>query len=90
MQVSPQTAYENLRLLEQVDVALSALYRQLAQDVLANSEVSLSWRQAIADRLNQANHMLEMVTVDGNDSYWNPVVIPYTNLEVHEVHSFLV
>lgn len=69
MQVSPQTAYENLRLLEQVDVALSALYRQLAQDVLANSEVSLSWRQAIADRLNQANHMLEMVTVDGNDSY---------------------
>jgi hypothetical protein len=69
MQVSPQTAYDNLRLLEQVDVAISALYRQLAQEVLANSEVSLSWRQAIADRLNQANHMLEMVTVDGNDSY---------------------
>ena len=69
MQVSPQTAYDNLRLLEQVDVAISALYRQLAQDVLANSEVSLSWRQAIADRLNQANHMLEMVTVDDNDSY---------------------
>ena len=69
MQVSPQTAYDNLRLLEQVDVAISVLYRQLAQDVLANSEVSLSWRQAIADRLNQANHMLEMVTVDDNDSY---------------------
>ena len=69
MQVSPQTAYDNLRLLEQVDVAISALYRQLAQDVLANSEVSLSWRQAIADRLNQANHRLEMVTVDDNDSY---------------------
>lgn len=69
MQVSPQTAYDNLRLLEQVDVAISALYRQLAQDVLANSEVSLSWRQAIADRLNQANHLLEMVTVDDNDSY---------------------
>lgn len=69
LQISPQTAYDNLRLLEQVDAATSASYRQLAQEVLANSEVSLTWRQAIADRLNQANHLLEMLTVGDNDSY---------------------
>lgn len=69
IQISPQAAYDNLRLLEQVDVANSAFYRQLAQEVLADSDVSLTWRQAIADRLNQANHLLEMVTVDDNDSY---------------------
>ncbi len=69
IQISPQAAYDNLRQLEHVDVATSAFYRQLAQEVLANSEVSLSWRQAIADRLNQANHLLEMLTVGDNDSY---------------------
>ncbi len=67
--ISPQTAYNNLRQLEHADVATSAFYRQLAQEVLANSEVSLSWRQAIAERLNQANHLLERFTVGDNDSY---------------------
>lgn len=42
-QVSPQTAYDNLRLLESVDSASSAFYRHLAQDVLADPKVSLSW-----------------------------------------------
>ncbi|HEY9651954.1 MAG TPA: hypothetical protein V6C95_14920 [Coleofasciculaceae cyanobacterium] len=69
MRISPQTAYDNLRLLEHVDVATSASYRQLAQEVLADPKVSLNWRQAIAERLNRANHRLEMVTVGGNDSY---------------------
>lgn len=69
MKISPQSVYDNLSLLEQVDVATSALYRQLAQDVLANPDVSLTWRQAIADRLNQANHLLAMVTVGNDDSY---------------------
>lgn len=70
LQVSPQTAYDNLRLLEQVDAASSAFYRQLAQEVLADTEVSLSWRQAIADRLNRANNLLGMLTVgDKDDSY---------------------
>ncbi len=66
---SPETVYDNLKLLEQVDTASSAFYRQMAQDVIANQEVSLSWRQAIADRLNRANHLLERLTVDNNDSY---------------------
>lgn len=69
MRISPKTAYDNLRLLERVDVATSAVYRQLAQDVLADPKVSLNWRQAIAERLNRANHRLEMVTVSSNDSY---------------------
>lgn len=69
MQTSPQIAYDNLRLLEQVDIATGAFYRQLAQEVLADLNISLSWRQAIADRLNRANHLLEMRTVDNDDSY---------------------
>ncbi len=69
MQVSPQTTYENLNLLEQVDVAKSALYRELAQDVLGNPDINLPLRQAIADRLMQANHLLAMRTVAGDDSY---------------------
>ena len=70
LQISPQTAYDNLRLLEQADVASSAFYRQLAQEVLADPDVSLSWRQAIADRLNQANQLLGLLVVgDKDDSY---------------------
>ncbi|MGA7936415.1 MAG: hypothetical protein WCA35_22865 [Kovacikia sp.] len=69
MTISPQTVYDNLRLLENVDVVRSAYYRQQAQEVLADSRVSLRWRQAIADRLIQANHLLEMRTVGKDDSY---------------------
>lgn len=69
MAISTRTVYHNLKLLEHVNAATSALYRQLAQEVLADPEVSLIWRQAIADRLNHANHLLEMKTVTGNDSY---------------------
>ncbi|MCG8366501.1 MAG: hypothetical protein MJA27_24600 [Pseudanabaenales cyanobacterium] len=67
--VSPRTVYDNLQLLEQVDTSRSALYRRQAQDVLADPNVSLSWRQAIADRLNRANHLLALLTVGGDDSY---------------------
>jgi hypothetical protein len=67
--ISPKTIYHNLRLLEQVNAATSAVYRQLAQEVLADPEVELVWRQAIANRLNHANHLLEMQTANENDSY---------------------
>jgi DNA-binding PadR family transcriptional regulator len=69
MIISPQTVYDNLKLLEQEDVIESAIYRELAQEVLADPKVSLSWRQAIADRLHQANHLLALLTVDKDDSY---------------------
>lgn len=67
MPVSPQVAYDNLRLLETVDVSSSAFYRQIAQEVLADPRISLNWRQAIADRLMQANHLLGMQTVGSSD-----------------------
>ncbi|MDX2100349.1 MAG: hypothetical protein SFW36_21445 [Leptolyngbyaceae cyanobacterium bins.59] len=67
--ISPQVVYDNLKLLEQVDAVTSATYRELAQEVLGDPDVSLSWREAIADRLNRFNHLLEMGAVEKNDSY---------------------
>lgn len=67
--LSPQNVYENLDLLEQVDVSQSADYREQAQEILADPEVSMTWRQAIADRLRQANLLLAKRTVTGGDSY---------------------
>ncbi|WP_404785612.1 hypothetical protein [Altericista sp. CCNU0014] len=67
--VSPKTVYHNLGRLEQVDSTTGAYYRQMAQDALADTDLSLTWRQAIANRLNQANHRLEMRTATANDSY---------------------
>ncbi len=67
--VSPRKVYDNLQLLEKVDTTRSALFRRQAQEVLADPNVSLSWRQAIADRLNRANHLLALHTVGGDDSY---------------------
>jgi hypothetical protein len=67
--ITPQIAYEHLNLLEQVDAATSALYRQLAQEILADGNVNLNIRQAIADRLNQANRILGRRTAGDNDSY---------------------
>jgi hypothetical protein len=67
--ISPQAVYENLNLLEQGDIVKSAVYRELAQSVLADPNVSLNWRQAIAERLSQANHLLAMLTVGQDDSY---------------------
>lgn len=67
--LSPQSVYENLDLLEQVDVSQSADYREQAQEILADPEVSMTWRQAIADRLRQANLLLAKRTVTSGDSY---------------------
>ena len=64
-----RTVYHNLQQLEQVDVTESAAYRESAQEILADPTVSLTWRQAIANRLNHANHLLEMRTAKDNDSY---------------------
>lgn len=67
---SPKVVYEHLNLLdEQADVTTSAEYREEAQDALASQEVSPDWKEAISDRLNDANHKLEMRTVTGGDSY---------------------
>ncbi len=69
MQVSLQTVYDNLEKIDRVDATTSAMYRQSAQEVLANPEISLEWRKAICDRLNQANHELTVHSVVDDDSY---------------------
>ena len=67
--VSPQTVYENLDQLDRVDLTTSAEYREMAQEVLADHEVNCDVREAIADRLNQANQQLTNTTVSKTDSY---------------------
>jgi hypothetical protein len=67
--ISPQALYANLDQIDQADVTKSAEMRQQVQEVLADSQVSLSLRQDIADRLSQANHLLTQHTVTGGDSY---------------------
>ena len=67
--ISPETTAKHLDMLENADVATGAAYRQEAQEVLADPGVSLNVKQAIADKLNHANHLLELRTVAGDDSY---------------------
>ncbi|MBD0335620.1 MAG: hypothetical protein ICV62_09035 [Cyanobacteria bacterium Co-bin13] len=67
MQVPPQSVYDKLQELDSGDIAASAAYRQLAQEVLADDGISLNWREAIAERLNQANQLLGIQTVGGKD-----------------------
>jgi hypothetical protein len=69
MQISPETVYQNLELLDRVDAITSAAYRQSAQEILANNDISLEWRKAISDRLNQANHDLTSHAAVEDDSY---------------------
>ncbi|MEL6129307.1 MAG: hypothetical protein AAFR30_05280, partial [Cyanobacteria bacterium J06628_4] len=64
-----KTVYENLNELEKVDVVTSARYRQLAQAILADPTVSETLRQNIAERLEQANHLLAIKSVEGDESY---------------------
>lgn len=51
------------------DIVTSATYRQQAQEILANPEISQTWKMAIANRLYQANRQLEMMAAGSEDSY---------------------
>ncbi|MEM9945186.1 MAG: hypothetical protein AAF810_03890 [Cyanobacteria bacterium P01_D01_bin.36] len=64
-----QKLYEDLANIDQMDVMASARCREQAQQVLANTSISLNWRDAIAERLHEANHTLAIKTVTGDDSY---------------------
>ena len=66
---SPDQVYENLKKLANADTAQSAEYRQDAVEVLADLEVDVEVRQEIADRLDDANHLMTLNNVDGEDSY---------------------
>ena len=69
MSQSLQTVYANLEKVDRVDATTSAAYRQSAQEVLANPAISLEWRKAISDRLNQVNHELTIHAPVADDSY---------------------
>jgi hypothetical protein len=69
MEISLKAVYDNLENIDQVDPITSAMYRQSAQEVLANPEISLEWRKAISDRLNQVNHELTVHAHVDDDSY---------------------
>ncbi|HEY9702158.1 MAG TPA: hypothetical protein V6C58_06915, partial [Allocoleopsis sp.] len=60
----PKIVYEHLEEIDQkADVTQSAVYREEAQEVLADEEVSLNWKEKISDRLNEANHLLATKTI---------------------------
>lgn len=65
---TPKVVYDHLKHIEEVDTLKSAIYRAEAIEVIADPTISLKWRLAIADRLNDANHLLALQTV-GEDSY---------------------
>ncbi len=69
MAIPIRQVYSNLKHIDEVDVETSALYRQRAQDVLAQSDISLGRRQVIAQQLMQANQLLGMQTAGVGDSY---------------------
>lgn len=74
MSISAPTLEACLMLLEgqdplAIDVAESASCRQTVQEALADTDVALTERQKIADRLNHANHLLELQVVTTDESY---------------------
>jgi CRP-like cAMP-binding protein len=69
MPISPRRVYAQLRKLDRADITTSAVTRELAQDILANPDISLAMRQAIADRLHHANTQLGMQSTADEDSY---------------------
>ena len=62
-----QTIYDRLHAIDQVDLVTSALYRQRAQEILADLDINFNSRQLIADRLNEAHHLLGMSSVRNSD-----------------------
>ncbi|MEL6938385.1 MAG: hypothetical protein AAFO84_04250 [Cyanobacteria bacterium J06598_1] len=64
-----QKLYEDLANIGNMEISASAQCREQAQQVLANPSISLNWRDAIAERLHEANHTLGIKTVTGDDSY---------------------
>jgi hypothetical protein len=64
MEISPKKVFDCLDAIDRGDATESAQCRESAIDVLADPEVSLDWRDAIADRLNEVNLDLTIHSVD--------------------------
>jgi hypothetical protein len=69
LQLSPKTIYHRLRWLDEMDILSGAQCREMANQVMADPTVRLSLRQAIANRLNLADRLIEVRTIKGDDSY---------------------
>lgn len=69
MKVSPKTVFDNLQNLDRVDKVTSAIYREQAQEILATPTIELATRIAIAEKLQSANRLLAMQTIENEDSY---------------------
>lgn len=69
MAINVRKVYANLKHIDEVDSVTGAQYRQLAQEALSESGISLARRMVIADRLMEANHFLGMKTTTNGDSY---------------------
>ncbi|NJL83323.1 MAG: hypothetical protein HC890_10930 [Chloroflexaceae bacterium] len=66
--LSPQAVYQHLEILEKQENCLeSACCREEAQEIIADPDVTLDWRQAISDRLNQTNQLLAIASVGQDD-----------------------
>jgi hypothetical protein len=69
IQLSPKNIYHRLRWLDEMDILSGAQCREMANQVMADPTVRLSLRQAIANRLNLADRLIEVRTIKGDDSY---------------------
>ena len=69
MTLSPQTVYENLSHLAEVDMVVGASYRQQAFELLTDDAISPTWKERICDRLNRANQLQALSTVGPDESY---------------------
>jgi hypothetical protein len=63
------TIYAELEQLDRVDLVTGAVYREHAQNLLADPDVALKMKVAIADRLFQANKWLALSSDLKEDSY---------------------
>ena len=69
MTLSPQAVYENLSHLSEVDLVVGASYRQQAYELITDDAISPSWKERICDRLNRANQLQALTTVNPDESY---------------------
>jgi hypothetical protein len=69
IQLSPKNIYHRLRWLDEMDILSGAQCREMANQVMADPTIRLSLRQAIANRLNLADRLIEVRTIKGDDSY---------------------
>lgn len=59
--------FSELEQLDRVDTVTGAIYRQQAQEILADPSIALKVKIAIADLLSQANRQLAIASAGNNE-----------------------